>query len=71
MEVDKKRMTLMDVFVVGTIFLFFMYLILSSVEKNNPGILSKFKEWVTKKPEEKEPTPESMQQVWHQKGELI
>ena len=64
-------MTLMDVLVVGMIFLAFMYLILSSVEKNNPGILSKFKEWIKKKPEEKQPTPEAMQQIWHEKREII
>ncbi|KKN20295.1 hypothetical protein LCGC14_0937070 [marine sediment metagenome] len=64
-------MALTDLLAVSAVFILFGYLILARVEKNNPGFITKVKEWLTKKKEEKPSIPDAMHQVHVEKRELI
>ena len=64
-------MPLTDLLAVSAVFILFAYLILSRVEKNNPGFIDKVKVWLSKKKEEKPSVQDAMQQIHVEKRELI
>lgn len=64
-------MPLTDVLAVVAVFALFAYLILSRVEKNNPGFIDKVKVWLSKKKDEKPSVQDAMKQIHVEKRELI
>ena len=63
--------SIISLFTLGLVFGAFAYLVVSKVEKNKPGTLQKWKDWVTDKKPEVLPLEDSKEQIYHEKRSIM